>query len=502
MNAVGKRSRQDPVSIKQKKQKLNSYNSSTPLAEEPRSRTRSRSVSATSTIAMVRSEIKPRVSFDHLDLEVSTRIRSKSFEDPKSQSTNEKLRLVNGRFKSKKTPVRIKSPVKIIRPQTSPIKLGRTLEKQEEPVKLGRPPKERQESPVKLGRPPKDRQESPVKLGRPSKERQESPVKLGRPSKDHQVSPVKLGRPVNNTKTISPIKLIRPARSTTLVTQTPAPLKRGRHPKKAASVPRYLPIRQPIPPPKSHKKKENQIKQTFQQKHQAKVSLVSTNDSELESKTIRFFGDKLTPLEGETAKCTPNKSDRDFFAESTLKSQKVIQKLLQSKEKLVQMPKIQSIQIGKYLIDTWYSAPYPEEYNMLKTLYLCPYCLKYMRSEFTLSRHILKCPLVHPPGDEIYRDQEISVFEVDGRKNKIYCQNLCLLAKTFLDHKTLYYDVEPFLFYVMTLKEESGYEFIGYFSKEKRSISNNNVSCILTLPVYQRKGYGSFLIDFSNLYLT
>jgi len=42
------------------------------------------------------------------------------------------------------------------------------------------------------------------------------------------------------------------------------------------------------------------------------------------------------------------------------------------------------------------------------------------------------------------------VFEVDGNTNKIYCQNLCLLVKLFLDHKTLYYDVEPFLFYVLT----------------------------------------------------
>jgi hypothetical protein len=42
------------------------------------------------------------------------------------------------------------------------------------------------------------------------------------------------------------------------------------------------------------------------------------------------------------------------------------------------------------------------------------------------------------------------MFEVDGVKEKIYCQNLCLLAKLFLDHKTLYYDVDPFLFYVLT----------------------------------------------------
>lgn len=51
----------------------------------------------------------------------------------------------------------------------------------------------------------------------------------------------------------------------------------------------------------------------------------------------------------------------------------------------------------------------------------------------------------------------------------------------------------------MTESDEFGHHFIGYFSKEKRSDSYNNVSCICTLPVYQRKGYGNFLIDFSYL---
>lgn len=67
----------------------------------------------------------------------------------------------------------------------------------------------------------------------------------------------------------------------------------------------------------------------------------------------------------------------------------------------------------------------------------------------------------------------------------------------FLDHKTLYYDVEPFLFYVMTEVDEDGAKFVGYFSKEKRS-ATNNVSCIMTLPVRQRKGWGNLLIDFSE----
>lgn len=82
---------------------------------------------------------------------------------------------------------------------------------------------------------------------------------------------------------------------------------------------------------------------------------------------------------------------------------------------------------------------------------------------------------------------------------QVYCQNLCLLAKLFLDHKTLYYDVEPFLFYVLTERDEHGYHLVGYFSKEKDSFLNYNLSCIMSLPVHQRKGYGRMLIDFSYL---
>ncbi|ORY32175.1 hypothetical protein BCR39DRAFT_524465 [Naematelia encephala] len=162
--------------------------------------------------------------------------------------------------------------------------------------------------------------------------------------------------------------------------------------------------------------------------------------------------------------------------------------------------KIKKIRFGVFDIDTWFSAPYPEEYQHVPDgrLWLCEFCLKYMKSGFVAGRHAMKCKARHPPGDEIYRDGNVSVFEVDGRKNKIYCQNLCLLAKMFLDHKTLYYDVEPFLFYVMTEFDDVGARFVGYFSKEKRS-PVNNVSCIMTLPVRQRKGWGQLLIDFSYL---
>ncbi|KAH8398226.1 hypothetical protein KR222_007098, partial [Zaprionus bogoriensis] len=162
-----------------------------------------------------------------------------------------------------------------------------------------------------------------------------------------------------------------------------------------------------------------------------------------------------------------------------------------------QSPK--SIEIGKWNIETWYSSPFPQEYARLMKLFLCEFCLKYTKSRSVLDRHQNKCIWKQPPGTEIFRQGDLSVFEVDGNVNKIYCQNLCLLAKFFLDHKTLYYDVEPFLFYILTKNDHVGCHLVGYFSKEKHCSQKYNVSCILTLPQYQRKGYGRFLIDFSYL---
>ncbi|XP_063434737.1 histone acetyltransferase KAT7-like [Mytilus trossulus] len=161
--------------------------------------------------------------------------------------------------------------------------------------------------------------------------------------------------------------------------------------------------------------------------------------------------------------------------------------------------RIKKLEIGRFEMTTWYASPYPEEYARLPKIYLCEFCLKYMKTATILRRHMAKCVWRHPPGDEIYRKNNMSMFEVDGKRNKVYCQNLCLLAKLFLDHKTLYFDVEPFLFYVMTENDSHGCHIVGYFSKEKNSFLNYNVSCILTLPQYMRQGFGKMLIDFSYL---
>ena len=57
----------------------------------------------------------------------------------------------------------------------------------------------------------------------------------------------------------------------------------------------------------------------------------------------------------------------------------------------------------------------------------------------------------------------ISIYEVKGNDKKLYCQNLCLIAKLFLDHKSIYFDVSPFKFYVLFERDKNEYHIVGYF---------------------------------------
>ncbi|KAG4092179.1 hypothetical protein H8356DRAFT_951224 [Neocallimastix lanati (nom. inval.)] len=175
--------------------------------------------------------------------------------------------------------------------------------------------------------------------------------------------------------------------------------------------------------------------------------------------------------------------------------------LEKEREEITKVKNIEKVQFGNYLLNSWYFSPYPNEYKNEDILYICDHCMKYMKYESTLIRHRAECPMIHPPGTLVYEKDNLRVYEIDGKKEKLYCQNFCLLSKLFLDHKTVYYDIEPFLFYVLTEKKiENGKEIdyvMGYFSKEKRSFDDYNLACILVLPPYQRKGYGHFLIEFS-----
>ncbi|CAF4752653.1 unnamed protein product, partial [Rotaria magnacalcarata] len=61
-----------------------------------------------------------------------------------------------------------------------------------------------------------------------------------------------------------------------------------------------------------------------------------------------------------------------------------------------------------------YSSSYPQEYARVPRLYICEFCLKYMKCEQVYERHCKKCTAFHPPANEIYHQDDLSVFEVDG----------------------------------------------------------------------------------------
>ena len=82
---------------------------------------------------------------------------------------------------------------------------------------------------------------------------------------------------------------------------------------------------------------------------------------------------------------------------------------------------------------------------------------------------------------------------------QLFCQNLSLFAKLFLDNKSVFFDVSGFNYFLLahTSPHTLETQIIGFFSKEKMSWDNNNLACILIFPPWQRKGLGALLMGVS-----
>ena len=195
---------------------------------------------------------------------------------------------------------------------------------------------------------------------------------------------------------------------------------------------------------------------------------------------------------------------------------------------------VSSIFMGPWKVDAWYFSPYhlarpqlrenldlccehltaKSEFQLRQSpkepsgaasslsdfsLHICPYCVEPFLDGEAVVRHIAQVCMRHPPGNEIYRDptRSLVVFEIDGQAEPTFTQHLALLCKLFLEHKALDYDTTPFIFYVLCSVDAGGCDILGYFSKEKHTNEGYNLSCILTLPQYQGRGIGTFLIDLS-----
>ena len=117
------------------------------------------------------------------------------------------------------------------------------------------------------------------------------------------------------------------------------------------------------------------------------------------------------------------------------------QKLEHEHDERTKVKNVGVIECGRYEVDAWYYSPFPGEYGdgTCAKLYVCEHCLKYMKKQRTLLKHKHRCTLTHPPGKQIYRHPQpetgkptLAFWEIDGKNFKVYCQNLCLLAKLFL----------------------------------------------------------------------
>ena len=107
--------------------------------------------------------------------------------------------------------------------------------------------------------------------------------------------------------------------------------------------------------------------------------------------------------------------------------------MTQSLGEIARVKNLNRVQIGRHEVEAWYFSPYPREFAHAPLIYICEFCLSFYDSSYRFQRHRLRCTLLHPPGNEIYRHEDISFFEIDGKKQSTWCRNLSLLSKLFLD---------------------------------------------------------------------
>lgn len=57
---------------------------------------------------------------------------------------------------------------------------------------------------------------------------------------------------------------------------------------------------------------------------------------------------------------------------------------------VTRMKNIECIELGRHRLKPWYFSPYPQELTTLPILYLCEFCLKYLKSLKCLQRHLVR----------------------------------------------------------------------------------------------------------------
>ena len=229
---------------------------------------------------------------------------------------------------------------------------------------------------------------------------------------------------------------------------------------------------------------------------------------------------------------------------------------------------IRQVVLGNIQFDAWYYSPYPDaiihrpstangsttsseprngqgvhhgpvkvEESVCSLLYVCPCCFRYTALQHQFTQHLAHhCHLRaqclesnHPipkSALEVYDWEGYAVWEIDGEREKLYCQNLSLFGKLFLEQKSVFFDTDGFKYYVLTYTRPEGVlaapsktrgrrhrsssgpaveddnplyktRVLGFFSKESLSWDANNLACILIFPPFQHRQLGQLLMAVS-----
>jgi len=86
------------------------------------------------------------------------------------------------------------------------------------------------------------------------------------------------------------------------------------------------------------------------------------------------------------------------------------------------MPRVRNVEwilYAGYDIATWYYSPFPEEYQDCQRLFICEYCLKYIRQVESFLNHNKSCKRKRPPGTVVYSKGINKIYKVDGKSHKV-----------------------------------------------------------------------------------
>ena len=72
---------------------------------------------------------------------------------------------------------------------------------------------------------------------------------------------------------------------------------------------------------------------------------------------------------------------------------------------ITRMKNVSMIELGRYRMKPWYFSPYPVELTSEPIIYICEFCLKYVKSKKCLERH-----LVRTCADHVVHSQQVCVL--------------------------------------------------------------------------------------------